>query len=189
MKCKSKFSTIVEIHVKLNEIKQAGTFGDRKEPSYVLFKGAYTPPEEVADNSFCWNTRQILKFFWANPKQWFKYQPLDLIRDYFGEKMSFYFAWLGFYTAWLLIATVVGLIVLTISVSTMFSNPAASVPLILIGKQKMPDSYSDFFLQTTDLTLKGPLFFTETTKLLDRPIPASGNLGQRVPPFMFPFLT
>ena len=27
----------------------------------------------------------------------------------------------------------------------------------------MPDSYSDFFLQTTDLTQKGPLF-TETTK-------------------------
>ena len=44
-----------------------------------------------------------------------------------------------------------------------------------------------FFLQTTDLTLKGP-FFTETTKLRDRPIPSSGNIVQRVPPFMFPFL-
>ena len=42
-------------------------------------------------------------------------------------------------------------------------------------KQKMPDSYSDlFFLQTTDIRLQGPLF-TETTKLLDRPRPVSGN--------------
>ena len=51
----------------------------------------------------------------------------------------------------------------------------------------MPDSYSDLFLQTTDLKLKGPLF-TETTKIL-RPRPASGNLVQRVPLSFFTFLT
>ena len=59
----------------------------------------------------------------------------------------------------------------------------------------MPDFYSDlsfffFFLQSTDLTLEGPLF-TETTKLVDQASDASGNaytLAQRVPPFMFTFL-
>ena len=53
----------------------------------------------------------------------------------------------------------------------------------------MADSYSDpfflFFLQTTDLTMKGPLFTetTKTTKLLDQPSLASGNLVHRVPLF------
>ena len=45
------------------------------------------------------------------------------------------------------------------------SRPSTRLSPFLVGafKEKMPDSYSDlFFLQTTDLTLIGPLF-TETT--------------------------
>ena len=48
-----------------------------------------------------------------------------------------------------------------VSVETLETRP------FLVGtfsfKGKMPDSYSDYFLQPTDLTLKRPLF-TETTK-------------------------
>ena len=50
-------------------------------------------------------------------------------------------------------------------------------------KGKMPDSYSDLFLQTTDITLIGPLF-TETTKSTKA---KSGQckLSAKDPPFIF----
>lgn len=38
-------------------------------------------------------------------------QPIDAIRDYFGEKAALYFAWLGWYTYMLLPAAAMGLIV------------------------------------------------------------------------------
>ena len=57
------------------------------------------------------NRRQVLHEYWARWGCWFKYQPLDHIREYFGERIAIYFAWLGFYTGWLLPAALVGLAV------------------------------------------------------------------------------
>uniref|UniRef100_A0A8C7ZGF4 Anoctamin n=1 Tax=Oryzias sinensis TaxID=183150 RepID=A0A8C7ZGF4_9TELE len=53
--------------------------------------------------------RYLLYNEWANPKNFYKMQPLDLIRKYYGEKVGIYFAWLGFYTMMLAVAAVVGL--------------------------------------------------------------------------------
>ena len=36
-------------------------------------------------------------------------QPLNVIKDYYGEKLGFFFAWLMHYTGWLLIGSVLGL--------------------------------------------------------------------------------
>jgi len=37
-------------------------------------------------------------------------QPMERIKDYFGEKIAFYFGWLGHYTTWLIFAAVAGAI-------------------------------------------------------------------------------
>uniref|UniRef100_A0A671UCB1 Anoctamin n=1 Tax=Sparus aurata TaxID=8175 RepID=A0A671UCB1_SPAAU len=57
----------------------------------------------------CPNERFLLYQEWAHPKSFYKMQPLDLIRKYYGEKIGIYFAWLGFYTIMLALAAVVGL--------------------------------------------------------------------------------
>ncbi|KAJ3207271.1 Anoctamin-7, partial [Clydaea vesicula] len=48
-------------------------------------------------------------------KEWLSkctlHQPLDHIRDYFGEKLTFYFAFGSYYTCWLIIYAIFGLIV------------------------------------------------------------------------------
>ncbi|XP_057692972.1 anoctamin-5 isoform X2 [Corythoichthys intestinalis] len=47
---------------------------------------------------------------WAKFSCFFKEQPLNLIRKYYGERIGLYFAWLGFYTEMLFFAAIVGLL-------------------------------------------------------------------------------
>ena len=57
-----------------------------------------------------WPMRKYLYESWARPRQWYKYQPLHTIRDYYGEEVAMYFAWLGFYTKMLIIPSIVGVL-------------------------------------------------------------------------------
>ncbi|KAH8326175.1 hypothetical protein KR067_002897 [Drosophila pandora] len=54
--------------------------------------------------------RALLYKHWASVKKWYRYQPLDDIKEYFGVKIGLYFAWLGYYTYMLLLASIVGVI-------------------------------------------------------------------------------
>uniref|UniRef100_A0A8R1XKT9 Anoctamin n=1 Tax=Onchocerca volvulus TaxID=6282 RepID=A0A8R1XKT9_ONCVO len=64
--------------------------------------------------------REFLYWNWARITNICKYQPLSLIKKYFGSKVGWYFAWLGYYTKTLIPASVIGILcfiygILTIS--------------------------------------------------------------------------
>uniref|UniRef100_A0A8C5WT35 Anoctamin n=1 Tax=Laticauda laticaudata TaxID=8630 RepID=A0A8C5WT35_LATLA len=89
--------------------------------AFPLHEGPYELPDyEVLSEEL--NPRQILYRFWARWACWYKYQPLDHIREYFGEKVAIYFAWLGFYTAWLIPAAAIGSFVFLAGLFTMDMN-------------------------------------------------------------------
>ncbi|GAB1602219.1 anoctamin-7-like [Argonauta hians] len=90
--------------------------------AFPLHDGPYQlPPKPYNPEDL--NMRQILYKYWARWGCWYKYQPLDHIRSYFGERIAIYFAWLGFYTGWLLPAAVVGLLVFLSGAFNVTSNP------------------------------------------------------------------
>ncbi|XP_040111582.1 anoctamin-5 [Oryx dammah] len=74
--------------------------------AFPLHDGQYwkasEPPNPV-------NQRNILYQNWARFSYFYKEQPFNLIRDYYGEKIGIYFVFLGFYTEMLFYAAVIGL--------------------------------------------------------------------------------
>ncbi|MGH0133627.1 UNVERIFIED_CONTAM: hypothetical protein FKN15_075996 [Acipenser sinensis] len=65
---------------------------------------------------------ELLHEEWARYGAFYKYQPIDLIRKYFGENIGLYFAWLGVYTELLIPASVVGIIVFLYGCATLDTN-------------------------------------------------------------------
>uniref|UniRef100_A0A6Q2X4S2 Anoctamin n=1 Tax=Esox lucius TaxID=8010 RepID=A0A6Q2X4S2_ESOLU len=80
------------------------------EAAFPLHEGSYRSKNSIRTHGAD-NHRHLLYECWAWWGVWYKYQPLDLIRRYFGEKIGLYFAWLGWYTGMLFPAALVGLMV------------------------------------------------------------------------------
>uniref|UniRef100_A0AAY5L2Q6 Anoctamin n=1 Tax=Esox lucius TaxID=8010 RepID=A0AAY5L2Q6_ESOLU len=80
------------------------------------------------------NDRQLLHDEWARYGAFYKYQPVDLIRKYFGEKIGLYFAWLGLYTQLLIPASIVGVFVFCYGCNTVDTNiPRYTLSLLLLA--------------------------------------------------------
>ncbi|XP_043943405.1 anoctamin-2-like [Protopterus annectens] len=77
-----------------------------------VYEAAYPVHDGDYDNSETeMNDRKLLYREWARYSVFYKYQPVNLIRKYFGEKIGLYFAWLGVYTELLIPASLIGIIV------------------------------------------------------------------------------
>uniref|UniRef100_A0A8C1Z984 Anoctamin n=1 Tax=Cyprinus carpio TaxID=7962 RepID=A0A8C1Z984_CYPCA len=84
----------------------------------LLNNGTYTSAYPLHDCKYwkkaqdmqCESERYHLYKYWAGFLCFYKEQPLNLIKKYYGEKIGIYFAWLGFYTEMLFFAAVMGVI-------------------------------------------------------------------------------
>lgn len=90
----------------------------------LLSESAYTAAYPLHDGSVRTldSQRHLLYMEWANLSKWFKQQPLDNIKEYFGVKVALYFSWLEFYTQMLIPASIVGLVCFCYGLFTMFSS-------------------------------------------------------------------
>ncbi|KFO28300.1 Anoctamin-1 [Fukomys damarensis] len=93
----------------------------------LLANGVYSAAYPLHDGDYEgdnveFNDRKLLYEEWARYGVFYKYQPIDLVRKYFGEKIGLYFAWLGAYTQMLIPASIVGIIVFLYGCATVDQN-------------------------------------------------------------------
>nr|XP_022909053.1 anoctamin-4 isoform X2 [Onthophagus taurus] len=95
-------------------------FGIERLLTDKIYTAAY--PLHDGDLNDRGTMRHLLYEEWTSLRKWYKYQPLDYVKEYFGVKIALYFAWLGFYTHMLLPASIVGLACFIYSWLTLYSH-------------------------------------------------------------------
>uniref|UniRef100_A0A674N6Y0 Anoctamin n=1 Tax=Takifugu rubripes TaxID=31033 RepID=A0A674N6Y0_TAKRU len=133
-KISSLVSKILEpLHPQVEErqpknIKHLSHTFSREKHHLLLGSGVYMaayPLHDVSTSSSLLPHISVVSLLyeeWANYSVFFKYQPIGLVRKYFGEKIALYFAWLGLYTQMLIPASLVGVIVFLYGCATVDDN-------------------------------------------------------------------
>ncbi|XP_029290082.1 anoctamin-1 isoform X2 [Cottoperca gobio] len=119
---KTKSSIVFEI-LKRTKCKAKYSMGITSLLGSGVYTAAYPLHDgDINEESAVPNDRKLLYEEWANYSVFYKYQPIGLIRKYFGEKIGLYFAWLGLYTQMLIPASLVGVIVFLYGCATVDDN-------------------------------------------------------------------
>ncbi|XP_055379077.1 anoctamin-1 isoform X3 [Condylostylus longicornis] len=158
-------SRIVQFILDRQRYVQSGddfAFGIERLVSEGVYIAAY--PLHDGEISVPGSMRYILYTEWAAVRKWYRYQPLDYVKEYFGVKIGLYFAWLGYYTYMLLLASVVGVICFSYSFLTLDKNIPTNQ--ICSGKPEIKmcplcDYWCDYW------SLKETCFYARITYLID----------------------
>lgn len=101
---RTRFDSTMPDRVGIKKLIKNGTY----ECAYPLHDELSTKNGDDEGQNSASTNRQFLYSTWARPFAFFNRQPLYDIRDYFGEKLALYFAWLGYYTSMLIPAAILG---------------------------------------------------------------------------------
>ncbi|XP_041445030.1 anoctamin 1, calcium activated chloride channel L homeolog isoform X3 [Xenopus laevis] len=119
---KTRSSIVYEILKRTTCTKAKYSMGITSLLANGVYSAAYPLHDGDYDSEAEANDRKLLSDEWASYSAFYKYQPIDLVRKYFGEKIGLYFAWLGVYTQMLIPASVVGIIVFLYGCATVDEN-------------------------------------------------------------------
>ncbi|XP_018410046.1 PREDICTED: anoctamin-1 isoform X2 [Nanorana parkeri] len=108
---KTRSSIVYEILKRTTCTKAKYSMGITSLLANGVYSAAYPLHDGDYENDSEPNDRKLLCDEWASYGVFYKYQPIDLVRKYYGEKIALYFAWLGVYTQMLIPASIVGIIV------------------------------------------------------------------------------
>ncbi|XP_068227061.1 anoctamin-1 isoform X2 [Palaemon carinicauda] len=158
---------IVDFILRRKKFKNEGddfAFGIEKLLSEGTYDAAY--PIHEGDLHVDGNERALLYKEWAALANFYKYQPLDYVKEYFGVKIGLYFAWLGFYTYMLIPAAIVGLFCFIYAVSTINEHqPSNDICNKHLNVTMCPlcDHFCDYW------SLEETCFHAKFTYLVDNP--------------------